>query len=83
MTDKKPSKPVTFEDYIPSEPTPKPRPKSGRWDLSKQDRERLDELDRSANDEAKNSDVKPKKKSNVKTIIFYIILLIIILKIID
>ncbi|MGJ8560853.1 MAG: hypothetical protein ACSHX3_11505 [Litorimonas sp.] len=86
MTDNEKPKPVTLADYIP--PERKPVPKSKRASATKRDRERLDALDREVRDEdpkaRKQTGRKSrKKKSNVWTIVFYAVVLVIVLKVID
>lgn len=61
MTDKKPEKPVTLADYIPPEPEPAPRRRSP----SKQDRERLKQLERDMSAESDEKDG-PRKKGKSK-----------------
>lgn len=81
-TDKKP---VTLADYIPPEP---PAPKRKKSAPSRRDRDRLDALDREVRDDDAQ-ETKParrksgKKKSNVWTIVFYCVVLVIILKVLD
>lgn len=77
MTDKKPSKPVTLADYIPPEPAPQRTPKPRRT-LSKHNRERLDDLDKSIREDGDKPKSKKKSKPSLWTTIFWIAVLIVI-----
>lgn len=84
MTDKDKSKPVTLADYIP----PAPALKSKRSTASKRDSEKLDALAREVRDEESTEPKRKgrklgKKKSNVWTIVFYCVALIVLLKFLD
>lgn len=79
-------KPVTLADYIPPVREPVAKPK--RSAPSKRDRDRLGALDREVRDDDAQ-ETKParrtsgKKKPNVWTIVFYCVVLVIILKVLD
>lgn len=85
MSENEKSKPVTLADYIP----PEPAPESTRSTTSKRNRDRLDALDREIQDDdgaqrTKSARRKPeKKKTNLWTIIFYCVLLVIIFNIVS
>ena len=84
MSENDKSKPVTLADYIP----PEPAPESTRSTTSKRNRDRLDALDREVQEDdaqrTKSARRKSgKKKTNLWTIIFYCVLLVIIFNIVS
>jgi len=78
--DKSKPKSVTLEDYIPPEPDPVATRKARRRELSEQDRATLDALEASLDkDEAEPKPTK-KKKGGFWKAVFWIVLLIVVLK---
>lgn len=81
--DKSKRKPVTLEDYIPPEPDPAASRAARRRELSEQDRATLDALEASLDkDEADPKPIKKKKRGFWKAV-FWIVLLIVVVKWID